>query len=170
MLICARDLAWSNMLGRYWGFIKEGIIIYKVFMITKFYSAAIANSKLDYCEWTGVREFRVKNIQLQMNTKRYSSPFYKFLIKHKIRQQCYFNQPGKTRRRSIKGMYKLCFVIFWLLDYFSSWQIRRLIPFWPCYWHTLRLGRLCSHMQEAVRAVGSNPDRFTFKGGSLTEW
>ena len=65
---------------------------------------------------------------------------------------------------------KLCFVIFWLLDYFSSWEIRRLIPFWPCYWHSFCLGRLCSHMQEAVRAVGLNPDRVTFKGGSLTEW
>ena len=26
----------------------------------------------------------------------------------------------------------LCFVIFWLLDYFSSWEFRRLIPFCPC--------------------------------------
>ena len=30
---------------------------------------------------------------------------------------------------------------FWLLV--SSWEIRRLIPFCPCFWHTLRLGRLC---------------------------
>ena len=26
----------------------------------------------------------------------------------------------------------LCFVIFWLSDYFSSWEFRRLIPFCPC--------------------------------------
>ena len=35
-------------------------------------------------------------------------------------------------------------VIFWLLDYFSLWEIRRLVLFCPCYWHTLRLGRLWS--------------------------
>ena len=29
----------------------------------------------------------------------------------------------------------------WLLDYVS--EIRRLIPFCTCYWHTLCLGRLC---------------------------
>ena len=38
-------------------------------MITKFYLTAIANSKVDYCEWTGVRELRVKNIQLQKDEK-----------------------------------------------------------------------------------------------------
>ena len=39
----------------------------------------------------------------------------------------------------------LCFVICWFLDYFSSWEFRRLVPwFCPC-WHTLRLGSLCTH-------------------------
>ena len=35
-------------------------------------------------------------------------------------------------------------VIFWLLNYFSLWEIRRHVLFCPCYWHTLRLGRLWS--------------------------
>ena len=30
----------------------------------------------------------------------------------------------------------------WLLDYFSSWEIRQLLPFCPRYWHTLHLGCL----------------------------
>ena len=29
------------------------------------------------------------------------------------------------------------------MDYFSSWEFQRLIPFCPCYLHTLRLGCLC---------------------------
>ena len=54
----------------------------------------------------------------------------------------------KTRRRLVKGMLaKLCFDISWLLDYFSSWEIRRLISFCPCYWDMLRLGRLCMHLR-----------------------
>lgn len=53
-----------------------------------------------------------------------------------------FNRPGKTRKLSVKGMLAF-FVIFWSLGYFSSWEIGRLIPFCPCYWQTLRLGRQC---------------------------
>ena len=39
------------------------------------------------------------------------------------------------------------FWYIWLLDYFTSWEIRRLISFCPCYWDTLRLGRLCMHLR-----------------------
>ena len=60
--------------------------------------------------------------------------------------KCHFNRPGKTRRRSVKGMLALFWYI-WLLDCFSSWEIRRLIPFCPCYWDTLRLGGLCMHLR-----------------------
>ena len=37
----------------------------------------------------------------------------------------------KDKRQS-----QLCFVIFCPLDCFSSWEFRRLIPFYPCYSHT----------------------------------
>ena len=58
--------------------------------------------------------------------------------------KCHFNQPGKTRRRSVKGRY-LSFVLLHIFDFwtiFSSWEFRQLTSFCPCYWHTLHLGHL----------------------------
>ena len=53
---------------------------------------------------------------------------------------------GQERQGGVQlKVCKLRFVIFWLLDYFSSWEIRRLIPFCPCYLHTLLLVSLCLH-------------------------
>ena len=60
------------------------------------------------------------------------------------------------------------FVTFWLLDYFSSimgflnvparknvrWEIRRHIPFCPCYWHTLR--RSGPSVDKNVHKIGSS--------------
>ena len=53
---------------------------------------------------------------------------------------------GQERQGGVQlKVCKLLFVIFGLLDYFSSWEIRRLIPFCPCYLHTLLLVSLCLH-------------------------
>ena len=51
---------------------------------------------------------------------------------------------------------ELHFVIFWLLDYFSSWEIRRLIPFCLWYWHTLRLGHLCKNQKPELKQLGQS--------------
>ena len=60
------------------------------------------------------------------------------------------------------------FVTFWLLGYFSSimgflnvparktvrWEIRRLVPFCPCYWHTLRTSG--PPVDKTVHKMGSS--------------
>ena len=46
--------------------------------------------------------------------------------------KCYFNRPGKTRRRSIKSMLAL-FCCILTSGLFQFMGIRRLIPFCPCY-------------------------------------